>query len=129
MNVLIINPGSEVGEPGNGWTNTEAEARAEAGRWLATMHAEGLADVELLDGCTEREGRWAFRFRHKVTGTVVELETHGIGDIEAYQREHIFTPRVYWRGDSSAEPKLEDFAAPGFAAVRTFVPCPPEEPR
>ena len=118
---LIINPGSHIGEPGTGWTNTEATARAEAERWLAGIHADGMTDVELLDGATEREGRWVFTFRHQVTGTTVTLETHGIDDMAAYEKERIFSPRIYWNGSSTSNPELEHFAAPGFRAVRTFV--------
>jgi hypothetical protein len=118
---VIINPGSRVGPPRDGWTNSEATARAQAEQWLARMHADGMTDVELLDGAGETEGRWRFTFRHKVTGTEAVLETHGIDDIEAYEKDHIFTPRVYWRDSSTAEPRLEDFAAPGFKLIRTFV--------
>lgn len=117
---LLINPGSHIGEPGEGWTNTCETARAEAERWLAEMHESGMADVELLDGSTEREGRWTFTFRHKVTGTVVELETHGIDDVQAYERQHVFCPRIYWNGSSTANPKLEHFKAEGFEPVRTY---------
>ena len=117
---MLINPGSRIGEPGTGWTNTEATAQAEAQRWLAGIHADGMTDVELLNGATEREGRWVFSFRHAVTGTVVKLETHGIDDIGAYEKEHIFSPRIYWNGSSTSNPELEHFAAPGFVAVRTF---------
>lgn len=118
---VIINPGSRVGAPGEGWTNTGATARAAAEQWLARMHADGMTDVELLDGAEETEGRWRFTFRHTVSGTEVTLETHGIDAIGAYEQDHIFTPRVYWRESSTAEPRLEDFAAPGFRLVRTFV--------
>jgi hypothetical protein len=118
---LIINPGSHIGKPGEGWTNTYETARAEAERWLARMHADGMAGVELADGATERDGRWVFTFRHAVTGTTVELETHGIDNVEAYERQHIFAPRIYWNGSSTSDPELEHFAAPGFRAVRTFV--------
>jgi hypothetical protein len=117
---LIINPGSRIGKPGNGWTNTAATALAHAKDWLTRMHAEGMADVELLDGEIEREGRWTFTFRHAVTGKTVELEMHGIDDVPAYEREHIFAPRVYWNGSSTANPELDDFATPGFEVVRTF---------
>lgn len=117
---LIINAGSSIGKPGDGWTNTYETARKNAGDWLDQMHAEGMTDVQLLDGSTESEGRWVFTFRHSVTGTTVKLETHGIDDVEAYERQHIFSPRIYWDGSSTSNPKLEDFAAPGFVAVRTF---------
>jgi hypothetical protein len=120
MTGLIINPGSHIGEPGEGWTNTVETARDTAVYWLSTMRATGMTDVELLDGTAEREGRWVFILRHAVTGTTVELEIHGIDNVAAYEKKHIFAPRVYWNGSSTANPKLEDFAAPGFVAVRTF---------
>jgi hypothetical protein len=128
---MIINPGSRIGEPGDGWTNTFEEARAEAGRWLTRMHASGMTDVQLLDGAhpdadMEGDGRWVFTFRHTVTGVTAELATHGIDDTAAYERQHIFAPRVYWNGSSTAEPELENFAAPGFALVRTFKTQPEE---
>ena len=123
---VLINPGSRISGPGEGegWTNTYETARAYAEQWLAQMHGEGMTDVELLDGTTEREGRWVgrwvFTFRHPVTGKTVELETHGIDDTDAYERQHTFAPRIYWNGSSTANPQLEHFAAPGFVAVRTF---------
>jgi len=133
MTELIINPGSgAVQASGEGWTNSYAGARAEAGKWLEGMHAEGMTDVTLLDGASAGEGvnagRWRFRFRHEVTGAVVTLETPGIDDWDAYGREFIFLPRIYWNGSSSGDPKLEDFAAPGFRAVRTFVAEPGTAP-
>jgi len=118
---VIINPGSRIADAGEGWTNNEATARAEAEKWLARMHAEGMTGVRLLDGSEECTGRWLFTFRHDVTGATATLETHGIDNLDAYQKEQWFAPRIYWNGDSSSEPKLEDFAAPGFKAVRTFV--------
>ena len=120
MAALIINPGSHIGEPGEGWTNTCETARAEAGRWLARMHAEGMTDVVLLDGSEEREGRWLFTVRHAITRATATLETHGIDDVGAYEKQHLFAPRVYWNGSSCSNPELENFAAPGFVAVRTF---------
>jgi hypothetical protein len=118
---VIINPGSRLGDAQNarGWTNTFATARAEADRWLTEMRSNGIADVELVSADeTERGGRWTFTFRHAVTGAEVELETHGIDDLEAYRRQCIFDPRIYWNGSSSANPCLGDFAAPGY--VMTF---------
>lgn len=118
---LIINPGSRIGTDRQGWTNTEEQARAEAAKWLSNIHADGMADVELLDDCTDDgEGRWRFTFRHRVTGALVYLDTHGIDDLDAYLRRFIFPPRVYWNGSSSSDPKLDDFAAPGFVPVKTF---------
>src|SRR5450755_3978498 len=125
---LLINPGSHIGEPGTGWTNTREKARAEAEGWLTQMRADGFADVELLDGDEEREGRWVFTFRHAVTGTCVHLETHGIDNVKAYEKERVFSPRIYWNGSSCSNPELEHFAADGFTAMRTFVADPdPEE--
>lgn len=120
---MIINPGSHIkAMRGEGWRNTIETAREYADQWLERMHADGLHEVELhgeLPATTF--GRWRFAFRHSVTGVVVEYETHGIDDIPAYEREHIFTPRVYWNGSSSADPEIEDFAAPGWRIHRTFI--------
>ena len=117
---LIINPGSRIGEPGEGWTNTYETARGYAEKWLAQMHGEGMTDVELLDGTEEREGRWVFTFRHKITQATATLEIHGIDNPAAYEKRHVFAPRTYWNGSSCSDPELENFAAPGFVAVRTF---------
>jgi len=120
---VIINPGSgAVASAGEGWTNTEAGAVAQAVEWLDRIHAEGMTDVSLSGPEPDGEGRWRFGFIHDVTGVAVELSTHGIDDFDAYMKGRIFHPRVYWRGDSGAEPALEDWAAPGFVAVRTFRP-------
>lgn len=120
---VIINPGSRLGDAqaADGWTNTYATARAAAEEWLAKMNAEGIADIEMVAADeAEREGRWRFMFRHTVTGVEVDLETHGIDDVAAYERQHIFAPRVYWGGSSSGNPEMSDFAAPGY--VMTFRP-------
>lgn len=84
-----------------------------------------MTDVELLPGSVvgvEDKGRWVFTFRHKVTGTEVQLEIHGIDDLDAYRKQYLFDPKIYWRGSSCAEPELEDFAAEGFKPLRTFIP-------
>lgn len=125
MTTILINPGSRIGEsePGGGWTNTYTTALHTAHEWLARIHADGMTDVELLPSeDTPREGRWTFRFRHTVTSAVVELKTHGIDNQDAYERQHLFAPRVYWRGSSTSDPQLEDFAADGFELVRTYRP-------
>jgi hypothetical protein len=119
--VIVVNPGSHILADCGGWTNTYAGALAEARRWLDRMRDDGLAaDVELVvpDEPVERDGRWRFGFRHRVTGVTVVLETHGIDDLDAYRRQAVFEPRVYWRGSSSATPSLDDWAAPGF--VQTY---------
>lgn len=82
-----------------------------------------MTDVELLDhSVDDGEGRWRFTFRHRVTGVLVYLDTHGIDQVDAYERQHVFPPRVYWNGSSTGEPKLDDFVAPGFDPVKTFRP-------
>lgn len=118
--MILINPGSRIPDSGDGWTNTVEGARRQAEEWLANMRSEGLTDVELLDEATPFENRWRFTFRHTVTGVEVTLETHGIDDLDAYQREQTFSPRTYWNGSSSATPQLADFAAEGFEPVQTF---------
>ena len=120
MTGIIINPGSRIGEPGEGWTNTYETARGYAEHWLAQMHGEGMTDVELLNGYAEHEGRWLFTFRHKITRVTATLEIHGIDNPAAYEKRHVFAPRVYWNGSSCSNPELENFAASGFTAVRTF---------
>jgi hypothetical protein len=123
MTGLIFNPGSKIGAmTGAGWTNTVETARAMAVQLLAEMHEEGMTEVVLLPGEEEHEHRWRFHFRHSVTGIEVVLETHGVDDVPAYEREHIFPPRVHWGGSSTAIPSIEDFAAPGFRVHQTFVP-------
>ncbi len=119
---MIVNPGADIAgaETGQGWSNTVETARATAGHWLHLMHEAGMDEVSLLPGEEEHEGRWCFRFRHAVTGAEVCLETHGIDDVDAYEHEHVFTPRTYWRGSSIGEPAIEDFAVPGFRVRRTF---------
>jgi hypothetical protein len=120
---MIINPGSRISrvEP-VGWTNTHAHALIEATQWLDRMRAEGLRDIEMTDTGRTDGGRWIFEFRHTITGVVVELETPGVDNLEAYQKQAIFPPRIYWNGGSVGEPALEDFTAPGFEPVKTFRP-------
>lgn len=121
---LIINPGSDIGEPaGATWTNTYEGALAEARRWLQCIVDDDNFghDLELIepDDKTPNHGRWLFTFRHRVTGATANLETDGISDVEAYQKRHIFAPRQYWNGNSGAPgPQLKDFTAEGF--VQTF---------
>lgn len=122
---VIVNPGSgPVPESGEGWANTYEGAYGWAIYWLGLIHEQAATDVELLNpGTPNGDGRWKFGFRHPVTGVVVELDTHGIPfeQIAAYEKERLFAPRIYWNGSSCSDPELEDWAAPGFKALRTFV--------
>lgn len=111
---------------GEGWSNTVETARETAARWLRQMHEEGMAEVVLLPGETVHSNRWCFRFRHTVTGVEAGLEVHGINDLVAYEKQHIFTPKTYWCGSSVGNPKIEDFLAPGFRVHQTFVPEVPD---
>lgn len=122
MTGIIISPGSRITtNMGNGWSNTYDGAVKEAERWLQEMREDHITDVELvLPGRPGDPGRWVFGFRHTVTGVVVELETHGIDNYRAYEKEHIFGARVYWNGSSCSNPQIEDWAAPGFVAVKTY---------
>jgi hypothetical protein len=129
MSIIAINPGSDMPDrsEGDGWTSNYEGALAEAQRWLEAMRADGFgADVELvlpgapLEGC-----RWRFWFRHTVTGVKRDLDTHGVNNLDAYRRRHIFDPRVYWRGSSCSDPELSDWGAPGY--VQTFREASHEE--
>lgn len=123
--MVLINPGSGPVPPsGDGWANTYEGAYVRAVEWLALIHERAATDVVLLNpGHPTGEGRWTFRFRHPVTDVAVELETHGIpqDQILAFEMERLFAPRIYWKGSSTGEPELSDWAAEGFRAVRTFV--------
>lgn len=126
---VLINPGSgPVAETGDGWTNSYEGALAEAQQWLSRIHADGMEDVKLVLPCSCRAdvdgGRWSFGFYHPVSGVVVVLQTHGVSDVDAYMKERIFPPRVYWNGSSSAEPKVEDWLHPGYQVVKTLRATP-----
>lgn len=118
----FINPGpGSIPTSGNGWTNTYEGAAREAVRWLDQMTTGGIRDVNLdLKGEDLGDGRWRFHFRHEVTGVVVDLDTHGIDDYEAYERDRVFPPRIYWNGSSCGEPEVEDWATEGFEVVKTL---------
>lgn len=122
---VLINPGSHIGGEPQGWTNTIEGARRRAGEWLDRMRSDGFVDIEMVELGDEVDGRWLFMFRHTITGVEVPLRIHGIDDLDAYMRQYIFDPRVYWNGSSSAEPDLDDFAAPGFAKTMTFTAVQP----
>lgn len=119
---MIINPGSGAVETsGEGWTNTHKQARVNAYEWFyKPMLEQGFTDIKVIDTKIERDGRWLFNFEHKITGKVVELEIHGIDNMEAYTKTHIFGSRVYWNGSSSSNPQLEQFAAEGYEPVMTY---------
>lgn len=118
---LIINAGSGPITKGKGWTNTHKTARWNAYEWFyKPMIKQGFVDIEVIDTKEEVQGRWKFIFRHKITGKEVELEIHGIDDLEAYEKQNIFAPRVYWDGSSSSTPELEQFQAEGFHPVMTY---------
>jgi hypothetical protein len=121
---ILVNPGSGPIADGDGWTNTVEGARVEAERWLAIItDGQGIRDVALEDDAEELDdGRWRFWYRHTVTGVRVDLITHGIDNLAAYRRAQVFDPRVYWKGSSTSEPQLEDWAADGFEMIRTFRP-------
>lgn len=116
----FINPGSRIGGDPQGWTNTVEKAIERVNAWSYMMLQDGCTDIEIGEPGVEDNGRWPFVFRHSVTGVEVVLMMHGISDLDAYQRQHTFTPRVYWNGSSSANPDLDDFAATGFVKAMTF---------
>jgi hypothetical protein len=123
MNGLLINPGSQMPDEkeGQGWTNTHKQAKLNAFNWFyLPMLEEGIIDVKVTDCNEETEGRWKFIFKHEITGKEVELEIHGIDNMEEYMKTYIFGARVYWNGSSSGNPELEDFAVDGFEPVKTF---------
>ena len=119
---LIINPGSgDVGTQGEGWTNTRDQSKINAyEQFYKPMIEEGFTDITVKDTKQYREGRWVYEFTHDVTGKTIELEMHGIDNMEAYMKEHIFGTRIYWNGSSSSNPELEQFAEEGFVPVKTF---------
>ena len=122
---VIINAGSgTIPASGDGWTNTYQRAEQRARGWLDTIGKSGIRDVWLdLPGEDLGDGRWRFAFRHEVTGAAVDLDTHGIDDLRAYERQWTFPPRVYWDGSSSADPVVEDWLADGFEVVKTLRPA------
>lgn len=122
---FMINPGSKIADKNEaiGWTSTHAQAKKYAYSWFyKPMLERGFTDIEVTDTNEHDDGRWKFIFRHTITGKEVELEIHGIDDLEAYQKQCIFMPRVYWNGSSTSDPELEQFSADGFEPVMTFRP-------
>jgi hypothetical protein len=119
---ILINLGSGgIAASGDGWTNTVETAVKLAREWHERMIADGIADVELNETpVCEKEGRWEFIFKHRLTGVEVTLKTHGIDNMDAYTNMNVY-PRVYWNGSSSGQPSVEDFAAPGWRVHCSFV--------
>lgn len=119
--MFLINPGSEIGKQEVGFTNTHDVAKRNAYEWFyKPMQEQGFKHVEVKDTGEERDGRWLFIFKHTITGIEVELEIHGIDNMDAYTDKYIFSPRVYWNGSSSGNPELENFARDGYKAVMTY---------
>lgn len=119
---IIMNPGSHIGEQEEGFTNTHATAKRNAYEWFyKPMMEEGFTDIEVEDTGEKDDGRWKFIFKHKITGKEVELDIHGIDNMDAYTDKYIFAPRVYWNGGSSSSPELEQFEADGYKPVMTYV--------
>jgi len=116
--MLLINPGSHIGEnTSEKWANTHEQALQNALGWLKNIQNDGYKNIRMYDTKEEIEGRWKFIFKHLVTGVEVELETHGITDIDEYKKEHVFTPRVYWNGSSTGEPELDQWLTDGYHKV------------
>lgn len=101
--MIIINPGSE----NKGGTFEQALKTAYG--WLECIVKE-YPEVKMtthedrIDG-----GDWVFKFTHGVTGKTVALETHGFTEEQC--QKFIFSPRVYWNGSSTSDPKIEDWLA------------------
>lgn len=121
--MILINPGSgDIPDKGVGWTNTLEQSAIHCKNWFVKpMRKEGLVDIRVkLESKDSVDGRWTYTFTHKITGISLELDIHGIDNLEAYQKENIFSPRVYWNGSSDATPILEDFSKDGFEPVMTY---------
>lgn len=120
---LIINPGSSIGQQQEGFTNTHKQAKIHAYEWFyKPMLKQGFTDITVVDTKEENDGRWKFIFKHDITGKEVELEVHGIDNMDKYTDKYIFTPKVYWNGSSVSDPELEQFADEGYEPVMTFRP-------
>lgn len=116
--MLIINPGSHIGQnASDAWSNTHEQALKNALGWLKNIQNEGIKNITMYDTKEEINGRWKFLFKHRVTGVIVELETHGIENMEEYLKEYIFHPRVYWNGSSTGEPELDQWLTDGYEKV------------
>jgi hypothetical protein len=120
---LIINPGSSIGQQQEGFTNTHKQAKLHAYKWFyKQMLEKGFTDITVIDTKEEVDGRWKFIFKHDITGKEVELEVHGIDNMDKYTDKYIFNPKVYWNGSSVSDPELEQFANEGFKPIMTYAP-------
>lgn len=115
--MLILNAGSTIGTPSNGWTNTFEKAVEHAQEWLRMMNNNGIRDVRIVSNTPADGGRWDFVFMHDITGKCATLSAHGIDNLEWYMEQNTFHPRVYWNGSSTANPKIQDFLADGYEIV------------
>lgn len=106
------------------WTNTFEQSERFARDWFDKMQSDGIVDVE-FQGAKSTEcnnkGYWTFLFRHTVTGVVVELETHGIDNIDNYMKDNIFTPKIYWNDSSCSDPDIVHWLAPGYKVEQRIV--------
>jgi hypothetical protein len=103
---LIINAGSHQ----KGGTFEEAEKHAI--EWLELLKNNGFYDIEMKFIEKRIDGNFHFEFKHKITGKIVNLETHGYTDEEC--KKFIFRPREYWNGSSTAGVEIKDWLSEGF---------------
>jgi len=98
---MIINPGSE----NKGGTFKQALINAK--EWLVNINKE-FPEVEMTTNEDKfYNGDWNFKFIHKITGKIVELQIHGFTKEEC--KLFTFNPRVYWNGSSTSEPDINDW--------------------
>lgn len=102
---IIINAGSE----NKGGTFEQALINANC--WFKNIKEE-YPEVEMSTNKSKADGMFDFIFTHGVTKKQVVLSIHGFTDKQC--DEFTFSPRVYWNGSSTAEPKIEDWLADGF---------------
>ena len=102
--MIVINPGSE----NKGGTIDQAKKNAR--KWLKAIHEEGFSEVVMSEG--EHGDYFEFLFTHNVTKKVATLRIHGFTEEE--RKEFMFSPRVYWNGSSTGDPKIEDWLEEGF---------------
>lgn len=91
---LIFNPGSGI------VGGTKEEALNHANWWLKHFRLL-FPEVELIDeDIISSDGYYVFKYKHGVTGKVVEFLTHGYTDEEC-DRMFMFRPREYMAGSST----------------------------